>query len=289
MFTSFFRIMVSVTLFSVLVIAGDFEEGEKANQVKDYQKAYEYYLKAAEQGNTVAQYKVAYMLDNKIGVDDDHKLAQRWYMKSAERGNSDAQVAIGKIYYEGKGLFILSDYNKAIEWFKKAADQGNSEAEFMIGEMYRGGDGVSDDINIAMTWYRKAAAKNNTHAQFIIGYIYDDGEDKIPKDYFEAMDWYLKAAKQGHATALHNLGVMFIRGKGVIQHAAIAHALFNLASVTNNNNRDNKFDDDEKAREELNKQISPLQVNEAIDLARNPEKLWALIDDVRNTSYQKKN
>lgn len=151
------------------------------------------------------------------------------------------------------------------------------------------GDGVSKNSVTALKWFSKAA-KINPQYQFQLAYMYDTGDNDTPINKRLASDWYLKAAKQGDSASLNNLGIMFARGKGVMQDYSIAHALFNLAAASGYNYKEDSTDeedimeDDDKSREYVNRRIADAQVNEAISYARNPDKLWKIIDEVKSVS-----
>jgi TPR repeat protein len=61
------------------------------------------------------------------GVTHDYQQAFNWYSKAAEQGVSEAQYSLGDIYCEGKG--ITQDYKQAFKWFSRAAEQGHSAAQ----------------------------------------------------------------------------------------------------------------------------------------------------------------
>ena len=56
----------------------------------------------------------------------DQKKAAEWYLKAAEQGDSDAQYNLGAMYYDGKG--VKKDRKKAAQWLSKAAAQGDEDA-----------------------------------------------------------------------------------------------------------------------------------------------------------------
>ncbi len=66
------------------------------------------------------------MYYNGLGVERDYEKAIEWYSKAAEQGYSTAQNNLGNMYYNGLG--VERDYEKAIEWYSKAAEQGNKRA-----------------------------------------------------------------------------------------------------------------------------------------------------------------
>ena len=60
----------------------------------NYVKAVEWFRKAAEQGNDVAQYNLAMCYERGEGVVKDLAEAVKWYRKAAEQGNDVAQVIL---------------------------------------------------------------------------------------------------------------------------------------------------------------------------------------------------
>ena len=62
-----------------------------------------------------------YYLGN--GVRQDYQKARQWYEKAAVQGNSSAQFCLGLMYETGKG--VRQDPATAKEWYGKACDNGN--------------------------------------------------------------------------------------------------------------------------------------------------------------------
>ena len=56
----------------------------------------------------------------------DYAEAAKWYRKAAEQGNSDAQYSLGHMYLFGLG--VRQNSQDAANWFLKAALQGNTKA-----------------------------------------------------------------------------------------------------------------------------------------------------------------
>ena len=83
--------------------------------------------------------------------------------KAAEQGDSKAQYNLGLMYAAGRG--VPKDEPKAVEWWQKAAEQGNTEAQYCLGLMYADGLGVPKDERKAMEWWQKAAGQWNAEAQ----------------------------------------------------------------------------------------------------------------------------
>jgi len=66
-------------------------------------------------------------------------------------GNADAQLALGQLYFYGRGL--AQSFGDAAEWFQRAADKGHPLAFYLVGAMYEEGWGVGRDLVQSFKWY----------------------------------------------------------------------------------------------------------------------------------------
>ena len=73
------------------------KKGDKYYINKAYEKAFECYKKAAEQGDASAQNKLGYMYENGRGVPENYDEAMKWYQKAEEQGHADVYVDIGHL------------------------------------------------------------------------------------------------------------------------------------------------------------------------------------------------
>lgn len=80
-------------------------------------------LKAAEQGDAKAQYKLGVLYKNGQGVPHDFSEAAKWFNKAAEQGYAKAQYNLAILYYNGRG--VPKDVSEAKKWLRKAAEQGD--------------------------------------------------------------------------------------------------------------------------------------------------------------------
>ena len=80
--------------------------------------------------------------------------------------------------------------------------------------------------------------------------------------------WYHRAAEQGHAFAQSNLGVMYAKGAGVPQDYARAHMWFNIAASSGKGYAREIRAQARKMRSEVEKKMSPAQITEAEQLAK---------------------
>ncbi|CAO3632385.1 unnamed protein product [Mucor hiemalis] len=111
---------------------------------KDFKKAYDYTLRAADLENVRAQLLLlGAFYYNGIGTFIDVQRAMDWYIKAANQGSGNAMNKIGFLFENGYGVDV--GYGKAMEWYKKAITQGYSVAYSSIGHMYQNGYGVTKD------------------------------------------------------------------------------------------------------------------------------------------------
>ncbi|EID85083.1 hypothetical protein MSI_13400 [Treponema sp. JC4] len=91
-----------------------------------YRKAFEWYMKAAEQGSPKAKYFLGNLYYNKKFENYDPLTAKKYLEASAENNVASAQYLLGKMYLNGDG--VEKNYEKALEWFEKAAENRNEVA-----------------------------------------------------------------------------------------------------------------------------------------------------------------
>ena len=205
---------------------------------QNYEEAFGWYKKAAEQGDADAQYRLGEMYENEEGVAQDYEEAFGWYKKAAEQGDADAQNTLGWMYLNGRG--VTEDDQQAVEWFRKAAEQGHAKAQFNLGWMYQNGKGVAQDGQQAVEWYKKAAEQGNAGAQNSLGWMYQNGRG-VAQDDRQAVEWYKKAAEQGNANAQNSLGWIYLNGRGVTQDDQQAAEWYRKAAEQGHANAQNNL------------------------------------------------
>ncbi|MFT4579411.1 MAG: TPR repeat protein, partial [Nitrospinales bacterium] len=129
-------------------LAGLYERGEAVSHSRH--ECLKWYRRAAEQGNDLAQYNLARMLDRS-------KDALDWYHKSADQGNTLARVELGYHYQTENEV-------AAFKWFRLAAEHGHNDAQYQLGLMYRNGRGTEIHFVEAIHWLRRAAEQDHLPA-----------------------------------------------------------------------------------------------------------------------------
>ena len=120
---------------------------------QDSQKAYEWFLKAAGQGDDKAQFRVAEMLHNGEAGTKDLSEAIQWFLKSAEQGMAESQYALGICYANGEG--VEKNYSEAELWLLKAARQGDPRHEYQLAILYL----THGEQEKAFGWLEQSAKK----------------------------------------------------------------------------------------------------------------------------------
>ncbi|RHZ83863.1 hypothetical protein Glove_87g185 [Diversispora epigaea] len=178
---------------------------------EDEEKAFQWYLKSAEGGNSDGQCYLGYCYHFGIGTKKDDEKAFQWYLKSAEGRNIAGQLNLGYCYRNGIGT--IKDEEKTFQWYLKLAEGGNSDGQNNLGDFYRNGIGTAKDEEKAFQWYWKSAESGNITGQHNLGqcYYYEIG---TTKDDAKAFGWYLKSAEGGNHKGQYNLGYCYGNGIG---------------------------------------------------------------------------
>lgn len=141
----------------------------------------------------------------------DYVCAKNIWEPLAYKGDSIAQFYMARINQEGLG--VAKNISNAQIWYVEAAESGLLEAQNNLAVLYEKGDGLPRDINKAIKWYTLAAEQGDTSAQYNLALIYYTNEDV--KDETKANSWFKKAAKLGDVQAQYNLALMLLNGLGV--------------------------------------------------------------------------
>ena len=200
---------------------------EGTGVAQNYNEAFKWYQKAADNGVTGAYTWLGVMYYNGQGVAQNYEKAFLWTKKAAENGAADAYVGLGVMYCKGQG--VAQNYGEAFQWFQKAVDNGDAVAYCWLVSMYYNGQGVSQNYGEAFKWTKKAAEKGIAAAYAGLGGMYYKGQG-VAQNYNEAFKWTKKAAENGAADAYVGLGVMYCNGQGVAQNYNEAFKWFQKAA-----------------------------------------------------------
>jgi TPR repeat protein len=189
----FWVTMTAVLLFATAApaLAGPFEDGMAAFKRGDWAKAAALLQPLAEAGNPEAQEKLGLLYERGDGVKLDNRKAFEWYMKAALQGDAFAQGHVATFYRIG--VLDPPNYTLALDWYRRAAEQNNRLAQVGLGYMYQAGEGVSPDGAAARDWFKKGAEQGDALGQLSLGSLYKIGKD-VPRDLAEAYKWFTLAS-----------------------------------------------------------------------------------------------
>ncbi len=95
------------------------------------------FKKAANQGNSTAQFNLGIMYEKARGVEQNDFQAFKWIEKAANQDLAIAQFGLGLYYNRDQG--VRQNYEQAVNWYLKAADQRHAGAFYMLETMVKAG------------------------------------------------------------------------------------------------------------------------------------------------------
>ncbi|GBC27568.1 kinase-like domain-containing protein [Rhizophagus irregularis DAOM 181602=DAOM 197198] len=186
-----------------------YENGEEKE--KNLEKAFHWYQKAAENGNTDAMNNLAILYKNGEGTEKNLEKAFHWYQNAAENGKENAIFNLAVCYENGEGT--EKNLEKAFHWYQKVVENGHTGAMFNLANGYYNGEGTEKNLEKAFHWYQKAAENGDSVAMFNLANGYYNGEG-TEKNLEKAFQWYQKAAKNDNKDAIINLVICYENGEG---------------------------------------------------------------------------
>ena len=180
---------------------------------QDYEKAFECFLKSAQEGNKFAQYSLAILYYYGNGVEKDLSQAFLWYRKSSEQGQPYAPYAVAQMY--DKGEYVSQSEETAQRYYKVALSgfleleskgQADDNLYYKLGAMYKKGLGTEIDIPKAIEYFEKSA--ENMWSTYQLGRLYLFGAEGVEKDKEKAAQWLTKSANDGNEYAQNMLDDM---------------------------------------------------------------------------------
>lgn len=234
---------------------------------KSLEKAIEWYMKAAERGDGIAQRAIGYAYFWGEGLPESKEEAAKWYQKGIESGDIKSIRGLGMCYlnddfsghsYEkaakyfeegiNKGDFLSyhllaslyevgwgvpQSKTKSFQLLEQGANEGDEGSLYVLGLKYEAGEDVPQSYENAVDYYLKAAEMEYSPAQYKIGYFYEKGLG-LPQSKEKALEWYLKSAQQGHYLAQNIIGVRYEYGDGLPQSYEKAAEWYEKAADQNN-------------------------------------------------------
>lgn len=203
-----------------------YEFGIEGMVDRDFHRAVEYYRVSADQGYTLAQFKLALCFHQGLGVQKDAIQAYRYFRKAADQHHTPSQFRTAMCYRHGHG--VGKDFGKAFQYFKLAAQHGNDRAEYELAKCYQTGVGVTPDQIQALQLYKASAEHGNVSAMNMLAGIYGDSSNS--EHQVLALRYHKQLAKKGYSESLFSVGVCHDKGIGVTPNPVIAAAYYQMAA-----------------------------------------------------------
>jgi uncharacterized protein len=177
-------------------------------------RAFALMSQAANLGNFVAQFYVAWMYKHRIGTEESPEYSFQWFRSAAV--NPKPTGIILTLTTTGSDVT-----NKQVPTITDLGEM-RAIAYFEVGRAFHTGKGVSQNFYEAEKWYLAAARQGHAIAQNELGILYARGfpNKRIP----EAIQWWRKAAEEGVNEAALNLAIAYAQGDGIardIEQAAV--------------------------------------------------------------------
>ena len=136
---------------------------KEAHERKAFKEEAAIWQEGADLGDAYGQLRLGECYEKGIGVKRDYEKAFGWYSKSADQNHLGAQYCLGFFYQ--KGYFVKKDHAKAIFWYAKSAEQNMPFAQYELARYYEKGKVVPRDLAKAEELYGKAARCGYTVAE----------------------------------------------------------------------------------------------------------------------------
>ena len=201
-------------------------------RTKDVNKAYEFYKRAADEGDVQAMHEAAILQINGLGTKKDEKEGVEMLMKAAEAGFVASLGGLGWYHSEHKGnlteaisyfkqgaaggdrnsiyslgmMYVRPDcpggtnHREALLLFEKAASMGHLGAAIEAGSLHKFGLGTVRSCNHAVRYYSWIAIKHDQLARFTRQAL----EFYFQKEYQKSFLTYQLAAEAGCETSQYN-------------------------------------------------------------------------------------
>lgn len=185
---------------------------------QDYEKAFQWFLKSAQEDNKFAQYSLANLCYYGTGVEKDLPQAFLWYQKSSSQGQPYASYAVAQLY--DKGEYVSKNAETAQGYYKVALlgflklenkDQADDNLYYKLGSMFKNGLGTEADISKAIDYFKRSAEMNNKNGLYEYGKALIQGKH-IEADLNKGLECIEKAIKLGNTNAKRFLALEFISG-----------------------------------------------------------------------------
>ncbi|KAH3722540.1 sel1 repeat family protein [Pelomyxa schiedti] len=229
---------------SLFNIGWYYEEG-KGGVERDFAKAFQYYLSAAEKGHTGSQVGLGLMYKEGRGVGKNLEEAVRLFQKNCEQESVYGYSTLALCFKFGKG--VKKDEETATRLLKLAVEPvvtakigasaiSDTLAQRELAKAFLTGQGTTSHLpnpTLAVKFCKLAADKGDRTAQERLGLMYFEGAgEEVPEQHHLAVKYFRQAANAGSLMAQNNLALCYNRGYGVPVDLREAFRLYTLSATS---------------------------------------------------------
>lgn len=191
--------------------------------------SFESISRLAEEGDSVAQYKLGEMLVSGEGAEKDVSKGEAWLIKSAQQGETDAINELASLYInefsrEPSANKYSTNKKMAFDILESAAVRGDAESQRLLAIMYGAGIGGAKNEAKSLEWIQRSATNGDAEAQLIMSRFYSlnaNGRQGVPRSKKLEIEWALKAAEQNNPYAQRRLGTLYTEANVLPEERAL--------------------------------------------------------------------
>lgn len=133
--------------------------GEEEGVEKDINRGMMLIKQAADAGNPAAQTMLATYLHQQ---EKNFERAFELFLAAAQKDYPEAQFQVSVMFAKGQG--VTKDEAMSVHWISKAAEQNHPTAQYGLAAYLFNGVGIKKDIYLAAYWMSRAARLGQKHA-----------------------------------------------------------------------------------------------------------------------------
>lgn len=187
-----------------------YQRGMKAFNDKDYLKAKQHFLMAADEQHPVSLAALGDIARLGLVNEGDKKKASQWYEKALNTKDPQVQYHIANIIIKGEWQ---SNLNPAI-LLEQAAENKNTKAQVLLAKLYQKGQWVTQSDKQAFKWYL-AACEKEPEAMTAMGLAFFKGDFGVEKNEALGIKFLKQASDMDYYPAQYAMASLFVDGYNV--------------------------------------------------------------------------
>lgn len=168
------------------------------NGHKDVKKAETYYLMAAKENVSKAQYALGKMYQKA----QEFTSAYFWFSMASKQKEKDATYELANAYFYGYGT--KKDEKKALKCYQEAFEQGYLDAAKNIGAYLFYHPELDTNGEMAIAWLFQIKDKEDAEVHYMLGFLLEK-QNRLK----EALEFYLLSAKENHVEGALKVGQFY--------------------------------------------------------------------------------